>query len=102
MAKKIKTPEEKQKTFLKVRRITAWVGIIILAGLYLSTIIFALIGTETSRTLLKSSILSTFVLPVLMYGYILMYRVLNGLGKEYNDGKEHDNGQEHDNDKKNP
>lgn len=84
MANKIKSPEEKQKTFLKVRRITAWVGIIILAGLYASTIILALIGTETSRTLLKFSILSTFVLPVLMYGYILMYRVLKGRGEDHN------------------
>lgn len=87
MANKIKSPEEKQKTFLKVRRITAWVGIIILAGLYASTIILALIGTETSRTLLKFSILSTFVLPVLMYGYILMYRVLKGRDEDHNNTK---------------
>lgn len=85
MAKKTKSPMEKQKTFLKVRRIAAWVGITVLALLYLSTLVLALIGTEASRTLLKFSILSTFVVPVLMYGYILMYRVLNGRGVDYKD-----------------
>lgn len=84
MAKKAKTLIEKQKTFKKVKRITAWAGIIILAGLYISTLILALIGTESSRTLLKFSILSTFILPVLMYGYILMYRVLKGKGVDSN------------------
>ena len=68
-----KTPEQQYAAFLKMRRIAAWIGIIVLVGLYLSTLILALIGTETSRTLLKFSILSTFILPVLMYGYLLLY-----------------------------
>lgn len=88
MSKKTKSPKERQETFLKVRRITAWVGVIVLVCLYASTIILALINTEASRTLLKFSILSTFVLPVLMYGYILMYRVLKGRGVDNPDNKE--------------
>lgn len=78
MAKK--TPQQQYATFIKMRRIAAWLGIIVLVALYLSTLVFALIGTETARTLLKFSILSTFVLPVLMYGYLLIYKVLRGTG----------------------
>lgn len=88
-----KTPEQQYAAFLKMRRIAAWIGIIVLVGLYLSTLILALIGTETSRTLLKFSILSTLILPVLMYGYLLLYKVLKGKGVPSvpeEDEKEHD------------
>lgn len=60
----------------KSKRILAWIGIIILAGLYLSTIVLALIGTESSLTLLKASVLCTLGFPCLLYGYQLIYRVL--------------------------
>ena len=59
----------------KSKRILAWTGIIILAGLYLSTIILAIIGTEASLTLLKASVLCTLGFPCLIYGYQLVYRV---------------------------
>lgn len=61
----------------KIQRIMAWIGIICLAGLYLSTIVLALIGTETSLKLLQASILCTIGFPVLLYAYRLIYKVLN-------------------------
>lgn len=66
----------------KNRRILAWIGILVLAGLYLSTVILALIGTKTSLTLLKISVLGTIAFPCLIYGYQLLYRVLKTHEKE--------------------
>ncbi|SFA80359.1 hypothetical protein SAMN05216249_102223 [Acetitomaculum ruminis DSM 5522] len=51
----------------KVKRIGAISLIVVLLALYVSCIIFALIGSELAINLLKISIYSTIVLPVLLY-----------------------------------
>ena len=49
------------------KRILALVAAILLFGMYLSTLIFALIGSPHSIDLLWASIACTIVLPVLLY-----------------------------------
>lgn len=61
----------------KTKRILALIGAVLLAALYLSTLIFALMKSELAVSLLKISVFCTIVIPVLLYGYILIYRVLN-------------------------
>lgn len=61
----------------KTKRILALIGAILLVILYLSTLIFALMESELAGDLLKASLICTVVIPVLIYGYILVYRVLN-------------------------
>lgn len=61
----------------KTKRILALIGAVFLAALYLSTLIFALMKSELAVSLLKISVFCTIVIPVLLYGYILIYRVLN-------------------------
>lgn len=61
----------------KTKRILSLMGAILLAALYLSTLVFALMKNELAADLLKVSIICTIIIPVLLYGYILIYRVLN-------------------------
>ncbi len=61
----------------KTKRTLAIIGIIILAGMYLSTLVFALMKHENASDMLMASIACTIIVPVFLYGYVLMYRVLN-------------------------
>lgn len=61
----------------KSTRILALVGAILLFLMYGCTLIFALIGTETANKMLNASIAATILVPVLIYGYTLLYRILN-------------------------
>ena len=59
----------------KLTRIFALIGAILLAGLYICTLILALIDSAYTSDLLKAAIASTIILPVLLYAYILTYRL---------------------------
>lgn len=56
-------------------RIVALIGAILLAALYICTLIFALIDTPAASDLLKISVAATIVLPVLLYGFVLFHRL---------------------------
>ncbi|MCD8365836.1 MAG: hypothetical protein LUC83_08535 [Clostridiales bacterium] len=60
----------------KVKRVIAMIGVIALLALYVSTIVLALIGSEQALNLLKAAIYSTVVLPVLLWTYSFIYRLL--------------------------
>ncbi len=59
----------------KLTRIFALIGAILLAGLYICTLILALIDSAYTSDLLKAAIAFTIILPVLLYAYILIYRL---------------------------
>ena len=59
----------------KIKRILAGAGAVLLILMYISTLIFALIGSPNVIKLLWASIASTIVLPVLLYGIQLAFRV---------------------------
>lgn len=59
----------------KIRRILAIIGVILLSGMYVSTLIFAFIDHTRSLGLLKTSIALTILVPVLLYAYTLIYRL---------------------------
>lgn len=60
----------------KLKQITALIGVIALAGLYVSTLVLALIGSEQCINLLKAAVYTTIVLPVLMWAYSFIYRMV--------------------------
>lgn len=60
----------------KTKRILALAGALLLFSMYGMTIVFALIGSENSLKLLRASIACTVIVPVFLYAYILVYRVL--------------------------
>lgn len=61
----------------KAKKIMAVLGIIILAGLYISTLVFALMDSEYSMKLLQASIYLTITFPVILYGIVLIYKLLH-------------------------
>lgn len=60
----------------KLKRILAWAGIIILASLYLITLILAFVDPTASKDWLKAAIVCTIIIPVFFYAYLLVYRNL--------------------------
>lgn len=66
----------------KVQRILAVLGILVLVGLYLSTLIFALLGKDYFP-MFMAALFSSFVLPVLLWAYGFVYRLIKkNFGKE--------------------
>lgn len=60
----------------KLKRILALIGVILLAALYLCTLIFALIDSPLAYDLFKMSVGATIILPVLLYAMALLAKVL--------------------------
>lgn len=61
-----------------MKRILAIIGIVLLVGIYLSTLIFVLIDSELAFTLFKAALLMTIAVPCLIYAMLLIYNYLNG------------------------
>lgn len=66
------------KDIMKVKRILALAGVVLLVGLYLSTLVFALTDHSATRDLLRASVAATILVPVMLYAYMLVYRILSG------------------------
>ena len=62
----------------KTKRILAIIGIIILAGMYLATLILAIFDGSATMGLFKGSIALTIFIPVVIYGYSLVYKYFAG------------------------
>ena len=60
----------------KLRRILALLGVVILVGMYLVTLVFALSSSPNATNMLMASIACTVIIPCLLYGMILIARVL--------------------------
>lgn len=60
----------------RLKQITALIGVIVLLGLHVSTVVLACIGSDTAMRLLRAAIYATIVLPVLLWAYSLIYKVL--------------------------
>ncbi len=64
-----------------MKRILALIGAGLLVLLYLLTLVFSLMHTPYSTALFKASILATIIIPCLIYGYQLIYRLLKRHGE---------------------
>ena len=62
----------------KARRILALIGVILLLGLYASTLFCALFAGENFMRLLMASIYATVVIPVLLWAYSFLYNLIRG------------------------
>ncbi len=69
---------------MKKKRILAWIGIVLLGGMYLLDLILALVGSPAARQWLIASLVCTAVVPVLLYGFL----VVTGKTSEKSDGPE--------------
>ena len=65
----------KNKKYNKIKRLLAALGTFLLFAMYALTLIFALTDHSATKGLLKASIACTILLPVLLYAFILVYRL---------------------------
>lgn len=66
----------------KTKRILALAGAPLLFAMYAATLVLALIGSDITLKLLRASIACTVIVPVFLYAYMLVYRVLKGHGSD--------------------
>lgn len=59
----------------KTQCILAILGIVLLLGLYLSTLVFALLGKDFFPVFM-ASLFSSFVVPVLIWAYGFVYKLI--------------------------
>lgn len=67
------------------KRICAILGVILLAAMYLMTLVFALIDSPWAIGCLKISIGLTILVPVLLWVYLAMFRYMKGKKQENQD-----------------
>lgn len=72
----------------KVKRILALSGAVLLFGMYGSTLVFALMDSPVSFDLLRASVVATVLIPVLLYGFLLIARLTGGSGNDSSDPSE--------------
>ncbi len=65
----------------KAKRILAIIGVILLALLYLSTLVFAILGRDYMNWLM-AAIAATIMVPVLIWAYGFIYRLIKGDAKK--------------------
>lgn len=58
------------------KRILALLGAVLLAGMYVCTLVFALVKSEAAETLFRASLGCTILVPVLLYAFLLAARIL--------------------------
>lgn len=68
----------------RTKQILAIIGIVALVGLYLSTLIFALMDSPNALDCLKASVYATIIIPILIWGYTVVFK-LTRKHKEEND-----------------
>lgn len=73
----------------KSKRILALIAALLLVCLYGSTFVFAFFNTSVSLNLLKVSVALTILLPVLLYAYAMLYRLLKNRHSEQSDSNPH-------------
>lgn len=61
-----------------LKRLLAIIGIVLLAGMYVLTFIFALIDSSKAGNLLMASLFATVFIPILLYAISLIYKWTRG------------------------
>ncbi len=74
----------------KTKRILALTGAILLVCMYACTLIFALVDSPAFLGLFRASVAATILIPVLLYAYILVARLLKGDGSDRVSGDDPD------------
>lgn len=70
---------------MKLRRILATVGIFLLLGLYVTTLICAIIQTPFAYRLFQASLYGTFVIPVILYAFMIAIKMSGKDKKDHDD-----------------
>lgn len=69
----------------KTKQILAIIAVILLVALYAATLILSLMDNEMAQSLFRGAVACTILIPVLLYVYIMAYKMLKGKGSSQND-----------------
>lgn len=72
----------------KVKRIAAIVGLVLFASLFLVTLISAFFASEKAPGLFFASLFSAIVIPIMIWGFIMVYRLVHRNDPTENPGSE--------------
>lgn len=61
----------------KMKRILALTGVVLLAGMYLVVLVLGLTASPATQDALMAAIACTIIIPCLLYGMMLITRVLD-------------------------
>lgn len=61
----------------KTKQIAAVIGIALIVSMYLITLISSFITTKYTNALFNASLFSTFAVPVLIYAFMLVYKLVH-------------------------
>lgn len=70
--------ENKPDKLKKIKQIMAIIGIIILVGMYVLSLVASLSSWENSKEIFAASIFCSFFIPVIIYVIQLFYKKLHG------------------------
>lgn len=83
MERNVRELSENSKVKVKpVKRVFAFALAVVLVSLYLSTVFFAITDDPKTMSCFKASVALTILIPVLLYAYQLVFRVMKSLGEE--------------------
>lgn len=78
MKRQTNDPTGSRPANFTAKRILALIGVILLLGLYASTLFCALFAKENVMRLLMASIYATVVIPVLIWACSFLYKLIHG------------------------
>lgn len=61
----------------KVKRIAAMIGVILIASMYVISFVSALFASKYSNGLFLASIFSTVAIPIMIYAFITVYKIVH-------------------------
>ena len=61
----------------KAKRIGAIIGLILLVGIYIIAFIASLCNSQFTHQLFLASFYSTFIIPVMIYAYMMLLKLAN-------------------------
>ena len=70
--------ENKSKKKITSKQIVALAGVVLLAAMYLVTLVVAIFDQDSSGQLFQACLAGTIAIPLLIWIYIWMYGKLNG------------------------
>ena len=62
----------------RIKRILAVIGIALLVLMYLVTLLSAIFDMGSSMALFRASVICTILVPILLWGYMVIYRIAKG------------------------
>lgn len=62
----------------QLKRILAIIGIVLLVAMYFITLLCAIFDTRNEMFMFKASVTCTILVPILLWGYTVIYRLAKG------------------------